>query len=491
MCSDQAEFKMFVALWNRMQNIYTPSIHFLMADWLEQAWHSGDRRLLLQAFRSCGKSTIVGLFAAWLIYRDPNLRLMVLAADSMLAKKMVRNVKRIIERHPLTSSLKPDKLDQWGTERFTVNRSLELRDPSMLARGMSSNITGSRADVIICDDVEVPKTCDTAGKRAELRERLDEIDYVLVPGGTNLYVGTPHSWFTIYAAAPRQEIGEEIAYLHGYKRLTIPVLDECGQSMWPERFSLDDIERIRSSAGPNKFKSQMMLIPVNIADGVLDIGNLRFYDSDLYKSAELQGLYIDGKRMVSASSWWDPSFGKSGGDRSVLAIIFADDEGNYYLHHMAYIDIDPDSQIDEATQQCRQVAVIAKRFYLPSVTIEINGIGRFLPNILRRELAEMRVPCAVKELSNSRPKDLRIMESFDAVMAARALYVHKHIRKTPFLTEMQEWRPGLKNNHDDGLDAVAGALSLEPVRLKRHYMSGRQSWQSGNGHHQADTNFKV
>lgn len=487
-------FKLFIALWNKIQNQTTPQIHFQMADWLESSWTQEQTRLLLQAFRSSGKSTITGLYAAWRLFQHPDLRILVLAAETTLARKMVRNVKRIIERHPCTAHLKPDKLDQWGNERFTVNRSKELRDPSMLAYGISSNMTGSRADIIICDDVEVPNTCDTAGKRETLRDRLSENDFVLVPGGTMLYVGTPHSWYTIYTDTPRQEIGEDDIFLNGYNRLTIPLLNEKNECVWPERYTKSDIKRMRKAAGPNKFASQMLLKPVNIADGHLDPAALQFYSDDLIMSDELKGLYLNGKRLVSSSAWWDPAFGRQGGDRSVLAVIFTDEKGEYYLHHLAYITVPQNSPEDEATNQCKQIINIARRLYLPSITLEINGLGRFLPNILRRELNSARVPCAVRETSSTKPKDLRILESFDAVMAARALHVHSDIQKTPFITEMQEWRPGKNNTHDDGLDAVAGALSLEPIRIKRGTVTnkpGHSHWSNSSQTHTAKTDFKI
>lgn len=488
---DRVDFPLFLALWNRMQETGTPALHFRMACWLQGAWEAGRRRLLLQAFRSSGKSTIAGLFAAWLLYRHPDLRILVLAADLMLARKMVRNVKRIIERHPLTAHLKPERADQWGSDRFTVTRGMELRDPSMLARGISANITGSRADIIICDDVEVPNTCDTADKRADLRERLAEMNYVMAPGGTQLYIGTPHSWYTIYADRPRPEIGENAPFLAGFERFTLPVLDEKGRSAWPERFAPEDIERIRRSSGPNRFSSQMMLVPVNIADGRLDPASFRKYDAELSYLKELSLLQIGDHKMISASAWWDPSFGGGNGDGSVLAVVYTDEAGCFWLHRLSYLKSDPRSSLDEATQQCRSVAQLAKTLYLPSVAIEINGIGRFLPNILRRELAQAHAPCAVREITSTRPKDLRIMEAFDTVLAARMLHVHACVYDTPFIAEVQEWRPGAKGGRDDGLDAVAGALSLEPVRLRRFYAGGRQSWQGGGKIHEAKTEFEV
>ena len=483
---DGVDFRLFLILWNRVQGQETPHIHLRMADWLQKRWSGGDRRLLLMAFRSCGKSTIVGVFAAWLLYTDPNLRILVLAAEGTLARRMVRNVRRLIERHPLTAGLKPPNADQWAGERFTVLRNLELRDPSMMARGIDANITGSRADMFICDDVEVPNTCDTAEKRRALREILSELEFILSPGGSILYVGTPHSWFTLYADEARLEAGEARPFLDGYARLKLPILDAEGNSAWPERYSIEAIERMRSGAGHHKFASQMLLQPVNIAEGRLNPALLQRYESGLDYIRELNRMEIGGRKIVSCSAYWDPAFG--GGDGSVLAVLFADEEGALWLHKIAYLK--SAGAEDEATGQCRQVVEIARALYIPSVTVEINGIGKFLPQILRRELGKARVPCAVLERSNSRPKDARILEAFETVMAARLLHVHADVLKTPFATEMQEWRPGATRGHDDGLDAVAGALSLQPVRLKQSGFSGRQSWH-GADTHRARTDFEV
>ena len=277
--SEFGSFRNFLVLWNTVQDLKDPAHHLEIADWLSAGWLGQDRRLLLMAFRNSGKSTVVGLFAAWLLKTNPSLRIMVLSADLALAKKMVRTVKRIIERHPETQGLKPDRADQWAAEQFTVNRQMELRDPSMLARGMGANLTGSRADVVICDDVEVPRTCDTAPKREDLRARLSEIDYIIVPGGMQLYVGTPHTYYTIYADEARREVGESAPFLAGFQRLVKPILDDQGRSAWGERFPLDAIERIKRATGPNKFNSQMMLKPVSIADGRLDPDRLRPYEA--------------------------------------------------------------------------------------------------------------------------------------------------------------------------------------------------------------------
>lgn len=476
-------FFAFVHDWNRQSDIGTPRHHRKMALWLERTCAGADPRMLLMAFRGAGKSSLVGLFAAWLLYRDPNRRLLVLAADHKLATKMVRNVKRIVERHPDTRPLKPSAKERglWAADQFTVVRPLELRDPSMAAAGITGNITGSRADVVICDDVEVPRTCDSPAKRASLRERLAEIEYLLVPGGMQLYIGTPHSVHSIYAEEARPEEGETQPFLAGFARLALPVYETDADGKrryaWPQRFGEPQVERIRKSSGPNKFASQMLLRLAGSADGRLDPAKLGRYDGELdYRESMGRAvLTLDGVRLVSASCWWDPAFarpategGAATGDGSVVAALFGGADGRFYLHRLLYLSVDPADPTNEAEQQCRQVARFLAELHLPSVHVETNGVGAFLPGLLRAALRTAKVAASVVEARSHKAKATRILEAFDAPLAAGRLLAHDGVWGTAFLRELRDWRPdGRYKGHDDGLDAVAGCLLCEPFRFDR------------------------
>src|SRR3954467_6482307 len=123
-----ADLLEFVWVWNRLQGQSTPPVHRRIVSWIEQ--EQASRRLLLMAFRGCGKSTLVGLFCAWRLLREPDTRILVLAADQALAVKMVAQVRRILERHPLCAGLRPSGPGDWAMDRFTVQRRAVLRDPS-------------------------------------------------------------------------------------------------------------------------------------------------------------------------------------------------------------------------------------------------------------------------------------------------------------------------------------------------------------------------
>jgi hypothetical protein len=488
--SSPPTFPQFVHAWNESLELKTPKHHGDIADWLAKAAAEDQRRLLLMAFRGAGKSTVVGLFAAWLLKCDPNRRLMVVAADLRLARKMVRNVQRIIERHPDTQGLKPAKAVQWGADEFTVNRSREQRDPSMLARSVAANFTGSRADVIICDDVEVPNTCDTAVKRADLREKLTEIDYVLVPGGLQLYVGTPHSYYSLYAAEPRAEISETRPFLDGFDRYVLPVWDENHVPAWPGRFTVEHIRQLRKRHGEARFKAHMLLQPVNQVFGRLDPDRLRQYaDEPVYREAAGRAvLTLGDKRLLSASAWWDPAFarpdedGAGGGDSSVFAVVFGGEDGALYIHRVVYIRTDRKDPAPEARQQCRIVAAVIRELNLPAAHVETNGLGAFLPGLLREELRRERLAASVVEQRSTQNKAQRIIEAFEAPMADGRVFAHRSVWDTPFVREMREWRPNATRIHDDGLDAAAGALSCEPWRFDRSQAPAgpcRADWRPG------------
>jgi predicted phage terminase large subunit-like protein len=188
----------------------------------------------------------------------------------------------------------------------------------------------------------------------------------------------------------------------------------------------------------------------------------------------------------------DPAYGSPGtGDASVVAAVFVDGEGAYWLHGVRYLSHDPAKleETDEATQLCRQVATFAEQLRLPAITIETNGLGRFLPALLRRELGGAGVACAVVERFSHASKEQRILDAFDPLLAAGALHAHASVWSTPFIEEMREWRPA-RHCRDDGLDAVSGCLLTEPVRLRRFAPGPRRDWRPGGSARIAAAEFE-
>ncbi|MBR3511220.1 MAG: phage terminase large subunit [Alphaproteobacteria bacterium] len=188
----------FLEEWNRILGFQTPKHHKQIMQFLIDVFNNNPHRGLLNAFRHSGKSTVVGIFAACVLYHNPETRILILSAESNLSSRMVTHIKNILENHPWCENIIPDVKKEWGTHKITIKRLIGIREPSVICQGVSGNITGMRSDLIICDDVEVPNTCNTQQKRNNLRERLRELDFILSPNGTMIYIGTPHTKDTIY-----------------------------------------------------------------------------------------------------------------------------------------------------------------------------------------------------------------------------------------------------------------------------------------------------
>ena len=123
---------------------------------------------------------------------------------------------------------------------------------------------------------------------------------MLVPGGTILYVGTPHCAATLYAAA-----GQPGAWLGGYRRLLVPLLDAAGDSAWPERFPSPEVAALRTRVGPLAFARQMLLQDVAEAAARLDPALLvRYREEPEYREAGGRAqLTLLGHRLLSGGGF--------------------------------------------------------------------------------------------------------------------------------------------------------------------------------------------
>jgi hypothetical protein len=321
-----------------------------------------------------------------------------------------------------------------------------------------------------------------------MRECLRELDYILMPQGTILYVGTPHSFYSIYAEQAREEAGEAEPFLAGFARLTVPLLNGADESAWPERFPRAEVERIRRRTGPARFTSQMMLQPVSPEACRLDPDRLVPYDHELdYREANgIPTIRLGERRLVSAIAWWDPAFGV-GGDGSAIAAVFQDGAGDCFLHRIRWLG--GDRRANDAQRQCDEAAGLLRDLHMPRVFVESNGPGGPIPRWLQESIGRVGATCAVIPKPSTRSKDARILDAFDALLAAGRLYAHRSVWDTLFIHEMREWRPGGRSR-DDGLDAVAGCLLGEPYRFPTASRPPpRRDWRPGAVVHVADSSF--
>lgn len=472
MTNTKISFSLFVVEWSIIENwsYDVPSFHIMIAEALADFENWKRNTLVIQAARNSAKSTLVDLWICWMLTNDPTLRFQIWSADDKSARRTVADCRMIITKHPRCNGLYDSQ--QWTATRFTVAGALGGRNSSVDAYGITSNKTSSRADIIICDDIENPKNVRDADGRRRVSTSLKEIPYILTPRtGRKLYIGTPHTSGSIYPA--HVSVGCSSLFLPGMTNTKGEFPNMTGDSLWPERFTEDYIWSLQNeiqydddgkAARPTEghFLSQFLLRSVPSGRTAFDPTRLQIYDSEVefVRSKENLSLNIkfdnEVREMVSVACFFDPSRSDRGDD-SVLAIVFTDEKGRLYIHRTIEITGDMDEQVI-------QVVELLKEFRIPLFSVETNGCGAFFPQRFIRELEGSGI--GVDEYWSSENKNREIIEAYNQPLLGRLLYVSRQVNDSKFPNQLADFDPGSRKNSDDFIDAPAKAILLdEPYRL--------------------------
>jgi len=523
MASREISFLAFFLIWAKVQRWKVPPFHATLCNWLE---HCNDPVRVLMVFRGASKSTIYAVYKAWKLYRNEQHRSLVWAADDKLATKLTRDTLNVLRRHPLCGGMLPKKP---GAQSFWVTGALDARNASMEAVGVNGNSTGSRADDIDFDDIEIPKNIKTVDAREGLRMKIEESTHIIVPGGQKTYVGTPHTHDSVYEEqiaggaavlkiplfahvvryAAASDITERTRFPFDFKpgpdglyvlvgigkfsRLLIEdedyrvqaghvvfpkppgvVFDICAGNAWPERFTRQNIEqRRRDTRTLNGWDSQYQLKSKPVHEVRLDPAKLIPYDVNptLTMINKTPVMMLGRVQIIGLSMRWDPSSGKLKSDVSAAAVVLQDRMGRrYWQAAQALVGelAEYDKRGEKITGgQVWQLCDLIEKLHVPRVTVETNGIGKFAPSVLRAALKQRRLVCGVAEVDNHTNKNLRILDAMEGPNLPIPLVAHTDVIDGGVWDQMKDWNPAVLDQPDDLLDAGAGAISDAPERVGR------------------------
>ena len=183
-------------MWGQLDLPEPTKAQYAIAEYLQ----SGPKRLQIQAFRGVGKSWITGAFVLWTLFNNPEKKIMIISASKERADNMSIFLQKLIIETPWLSHLQPKSDDaRWSRISFDVNCS-PSQAPSVKSVGITGQLTGSRADLMILDDIEVPGNSMTEMMRGKLLQLCTEAESILTPKDDSriMYLGTPQTTFTVY-----------------------------------------------------------------------------------------------------------------------------------------------------------------------------------------------------------------------------------------------------------------------------------------------------
>ena len=471
---------------------------------------NGEKRIIVEAFRGVGKSWITSAYVVWLLYMNPQLNILVVSASKTRADDFTTFTLRLINEMPILQHLIPHSDQRQSKISFDVGPANASHAPSVKSVGVTGQLAGSRADVLIADDIEVPNNSATQGMRDKLSEAVKEFDAILKPNGRIIYLGTPQNQESLYNKLPDRgykvriwparypnedqlvSLGDKLAPKVKRELENDPEL--VGKSTDPDRFNDYDLAEREASYGRSGFALQFMLdtrlsdaerYPLKVSDlVVMDIPTQEapekvvWASGEQYVVQELPNVAFNGDHYHKPMFISDQFVEYSGSVMSIDPSGRGKDETGYAVVKMlnGYLYVRRCGGVaggysEEALQK---LSLIAKEEQVNEIIVESNfGDGMF--NQLITPVLSKIHPVTLSEVRHNTQKEKRIIDVLEPVMNQHKLVIDKKVIKQDYestqhlppeqslryqlmyqLTRVTAERGALSN--DDRLDSLAMAV---------------------------------
>jgi hypothetical protein len=462
------DFKLFLqALWSELDLPNPTRAQYAIADYLQH----GPKRLQIQAFRGVGKSWITGAFVLWTLFNNPEKKIMIISASKERADNMSIFLQKLIIETPWLAHLRPKSDDsRWSRISFDVACSPH-QAPSVKSVGITGQLTGSRADLMILDDIEVPGNSMTEFMREKLLQLCTEAESILTPKNDSriMFLGTPQTTFTVYRKLAERAYKPFVwparypRKVSQYEGLLAPQLVEDidgGAESWQvtdDRFDNEDLIEREASMGRSNFMLQFMLdtslsdaekFPLKCSDLIVTSVNPTTAPESIVWCSDPQNVIKDlpivglpGDYFYSPmqlQGTWDPyteticSVDPSGrGSDETAAAYISQRNGFLYLHDMrAYRDGYSDNTLLDILKGC-------KKYGVTKLLIETNFGDGIVSELFRKHLQQTNQRIDIEEVRANVRKEDRIIDSLEPILNQHRLVIDRSVIEWDFKSNPQ------------------------------------------------------
>ena len=452
------DFKLFLqALWSELDLPNPTRAQYAIADYLQH----GPKRLQIQAFRGVGKSWITGAFVLWTLFNNPEKKIMIISASKERADNMSIFLQKLIIETPWLVHLRPKSDDsRWSRISFDVACSPH-QAPSVKSVGITGQLTGSRADLMILDDIEVPGNSMTEFMREKLLQLCTEAESILTPKNDSriMFLGTPQTTFTVYRKLAERSYKPFVwparypRKVSQYEGLLAPQLVEDidqGAEKWEvtdDRFDNEDLIEREASMGRSNFMLQFMLdtslsdaekFPLKCSDLIVTSVNPSTAPDSIIWCSDPRNIIRDAPTVGLPGDYfyspmqlqgdWGPyqeticSVDPSGrGSDETAAAYLSQRNGFLYLHEMrAYREGYSDNTLLDILKGCR-------KYNVTKLVIETNFGDGIVAELFKKHLVQTKQGIDVEEVRATVRKEQRIIDTLEPVLNQHRLVVDRSV----------------------------------------------------------------
>jgi predicted phage terminase large subunit-like protein len=367
-------------------------------------------------------------YPAYRLLVDPSLKVIVGAYNKDLACEFSQSSRRVAEKHGFPFAAGQNRLDRWSS----------VYGGGFRAAGVGTGVTGYGADLIIIDDpIKSRAEAESLAYRKQVIDWYQNDLYTrLHPGASVILIQT--RWHSLDLAGQLLEESENGG--EKWQVVTLPAIAEehdaigrePGQPLWPERYGVQDFERIKKAVGSYAFSALYQQSPKPRDGG--------FFRPEWFKVVESRN------RTGFACRGWDTAATPGSGDYTAGVRIVRD--GDRYIVTDAWR-----GQVSPAQRRTQQRAIAQLDGY-QTVQHLAQDPGSAGVDQVENDLRNLAgFPVETNRATGS--KEVRAMP-FAAACEAGLVDIERGAWNRDFLDELCGFPTG---KHDDQVDAASDAFN--------------------------------
>tara|TARA_R110000744_G_scaffold218138_2_gene336907 strand:- start:3729 stop:5261 length:1533 start_codon:yes stop_codon:yes gene_type:complete len=462
-------------------------IHVDLMEWLTRQDAKPNRLVLLP--RGHMKSKLAAYYTAWKITKNPAITVLYISATSPLAEKQLYQIKLILDSEiyqrywPEMLNNEEGKREKWAVEEICVDHPIRkregVRDSTVKAAGITANVTGFHADLVVLDDLVVPNNAYTEDGRDRVEALYSQLASVENPNAEEVAVGTRYDPRDIYNQFVTMQVtvyddeGNEADTDNVYEVFEKEVEIE-GEFLWPRQQRKDGqwfgFDR-KILAGikakyliTDHFYAQYYNNPNAVGSGGIDPNKFQYYEPRLLtKNSE---HWFFGKEKLAVTAAIDFAFSlKKKADYTALVTVGTSASGNYYV-----LDIDR-FKTDRIVEYFNHIVKAQNKWGFRKICAEVTVAQQQIVNELKESYIKPNgLPLIVDEYRPSRhegDKEERVAAILEPKYENQAIWHYKAGNCQVLEEELILKRPP----HDDVKEALSNAIKIAVIPRQWVYSS--------------------
>lgn len=460
-------------------------VHYELFDfWNNKIGAESDNTIALIP-RDHQKSHAAAVKAAWLLTRDPSKTILYVSATSGLAEKQLKAIKDIL----LSDTYRrywPDmvhrdegKREKWTNTEISLDhprrKKESIRDSSVFAAGLTTNITGFHATDVFLDDIVVPSNAYTEEGREQVRRQYSQLASIETTGASETIVGTKYHPNDIYTdvMSMKEPIFDEDMEIVGQRDVYdtfIRVVETNGEFLWPKKFRASDgkpfgfdaRELARKKAkylDVSQYYAQYYQETNHSDQNRLSWDNFQYYDKGKLVNEEGDWKYQGKKLNVYAAIDFAFSLSKQA-DFSAIAVIGINEDGHIYI-----LDLDR-FKADRVGEYFSHIMEMYSKWEFRKLSAETTVAQSIIVNELKELLVKSGARFSILQTKPMKDKQERISAILEHRYENLSMFHYKGGHTSMLEEELVKTRPA----HDDLKDALSSAVDIAVAPIRSRYM---------------------